>query len=737
MSPPASTMLPNEAPRTQITADTVYVLTVSRGLAAPRIREFHNGAPQDAHSVGTEGDWQIRGPGVEPVHAYLYFDGTQLYVQSALEGLVVRLGGVAVGVDWIPFPVDGVLELGTALLTLSQRGVHPASPTGSMVVHTSDFEAARSEPAAERGARVLPSTLARSEPAAERGARVLPSTLARSEPAAERGARVLPSTRATGDLAAARGARWDDDDEKTRFPQRPSFDRPVYDDDEKTRMPQRPFGESGAQNALRPAAGAQSSPYAVGPGAAEEPRFPPAEDADTGEQEATQMRVEYTGARPAAPVPYDDLQEKTRLKTGGFGERPLASPSAFEAPRPAAGSSRDLAGPRDAAARGATGMARAAVIPRERPSVKALAPVDDDEATRFAPAREPSAVRPAREASAVRPAPSVQIRVPKDRPSLPPPDRASQPPPDRASQPSPDRASQPSSDRGSDPARAKVRRKRDVPASLKETLDIGEETRLPGVPGLSGLPITGEMPALAAISDDADEKEKQRRRQKTARVPRTEQGEAYVPPPPPAPVLETSASSAKEKKPSALRTMFDRFAQHFEEVNNVRKGLYLIAPFSMLFVVLYLFMPEEQPQSTGPTISTAEPPPDAAPLTPPSDEPAQPISRPSAELVPVAPTEPLPPPIDAGFIPAPVGSKSPPNGKAPVGVMTAERAAADAYEAGRWEEALQIYRELASSPNVDPTRQRIFGEICRIIELKLGRGPKESLEAAPVPKSKF
>ncbi|MCK6535098.1 MAG: hypothetical protein L6Q84_19165, partial [Polyangiaceae bacterium] len=84
------------------------------------------GTPVDAFSVGSDGGWKVSAPGLSAVHAYLYFDGTTLFVACAA-GSMVQLGSATVGTDWKPVSAPATINLGSAVLQVEVPGA-PAAP---------------------------------------------------------------------------------------------------------------------------------------------------------------------------------------------------------------------------------------------------------------------------------------------------------------------------------------------------------------------------------------------------------------------------------------------------------------------------------------------------------------------------------------------------------------------------------------------------------------------------------
>jgi len=68
-------------------------------------------------SVGTAASWAVRADSIADVHAYLYFDGTTLFVAS-VQGAPVSMAGRSVGADWEPVEVPMNIHVGGAKLAV-------------------------------------------------------------------------------------------------------------------------------------------------------------------------------------------------------------------------------------------------------------------------------------------------------------------------------------------------------------------------------------------------------------------------------------------------------------------------------------------------------------------------------------------------------------------------------------------------------------------------------------------
>lgn len=62
--------------------------------------ELIDGEPTDPFTIGYAKDWIVRGPGVLPAHALVYFDGAHLHMSSADEEAPVIVDGAALPMSW-------------------------------------------------------------------------------------------------------------------------------------------------------------------------------------------------------------------------------------------------------------------------------------------------------------------------------------------------------------------------------------------------------------------------------------------------------------------------------------------------------------------------------------------------------------------------------------------------------------------------------------------------------------
>ena len=105
------------------------VIELSRGLSPKKSMAFAPGKPAETFSVGQQGVWSVSGAGVANVHAYLFFDGTTLFVASADPTATTGVDGRKVTSDWFPLAPPCEVSLGEARFRVI--GGAPAAAAGS------------------------------------------------------------------------------------------------------------------------------------------------------------------------------------------------------------------------------------------------------------------------------------------------------------------------------------------------------------------------------------------------------------------------------------------------------------------------------------------------------------------------------------------------------------------------------------------------------------------------------
>ena len=84
------------------------------GAAQPATLYFTPGTKLGPIPVGTEGKWRVKAPGVIDEHALLYYDGTQLFLQSLDEQNPVLVSGYEVPTEWVAVDPPCTVEMGDA-----------------------------------------------------------------------------------------------------------------------------------------------------------------------------------------------------------------------------------------------------------------------------------------------------------------------------------------------------------------------------------------------------------------------------------------------------------------------------------------------------------------------------------------------------------------------------------------------------------------------------------------------
>lgn len=92
---------------------------VTQGSGEPAQMHFTPGEKVGPTSVGASAEWRVSATAVLPVHAYVYYDGTQLFVRSATDSSRVTVDGRGVGEDWQALQVPCAVRMGLAVLCVS------------------------------------------------------------------------------------------------------------------------------------------------------------------------------------------------------------------------------------------------------------------------------------------------------------------------------------------------------------------------------------------------------------------------------------------------------------------------------------------------------------------------------------------------------------------------------------------------------------------------------------------
>ena len=95
---------------------TTHVIEIETGIGEPAFIPLSMGHELQPISVGKKGMWRIESPRVLDVHAFVYFDGTSLFLQSADEQNAASVDGYRVGKAWTELHAPCMIEVGSARL---------------------------------------------------------------------------------------------------------------------------------------------------------------------------------------------------------------------------------------------------------------------------------------------------------------------------------------------------------------------------------------------------------------------------------------------------------------------------------------------------------------------------------------------------------------------------------------------------------------------------------------------
>ncbi len=125
---------------------TTHVIEIEAGAGEPASIPLTIGRELDPLTIGAKGLWRIDAAGVLDVHAFVYFDGGSLFMQSADEGRPALVNGVAVATTWTELHAPCRIEIGSARLRFrsvndpiseraptSPRSIRPAESSRKMV----------------------------------------------------------------------------------------------------------------------------------------------------------------------------------------------------------------------------------------------------------------------------------------------------------------------------------------------------------------------------------------------------------------------------------------------------------------------------------------------------------------------------------------------------------------------------------------------------------------------------
>jgi hypothetical protein len=95
---------------------TTHVIEIESGIGEPAFIPLTLGQELQPISVGKKGMWRVEGARVLDVHAFVYFDGNALFLQSADEASAALVDGYRVGKAWTELHAPCRIEVGAARL---------------------------------------------------------------------------------------------------------------------------------------------------------------------------------------------------------------------------------------------------------------------------------------------------------------------------------------------------------------------------------------------------------------------------------------------------------------------------------------------------------------------------------------------------------------------------------------------------------------------------------------------
>ena len=95
---------------------TTHVIEIETGIGEPAFIPLSMGHELQPISVGKKGMWRIESPRVLDVHAFVYFDGTSLFLQSADDQNAASVDGFRVGKAWTELHAPCKIDIGNARL---------------------------------------------------------------------------------------------------------------------------------------------------------------------------------------------------------------------------------------------------------------------------------------------------------------------------------------------------------------------------------------------------------------------------------------------------------------------------------------------------------------------------------------------------------------------------------------------------------------------------------------------
>jgi hypothetical protein len=92
------------------------IVEIRAGASQRPLLELKPGQVVQPMSIGRVGMWPVEAPGVLDVHAFVYFDGNALFIQSADPSNPVKGNGQAIATSWQQIEIPCTIEIGRARL---------------------------------------------------------------------------------------------------------------------------------------------------------------------------------------------------------------------------------------------------------------------------------------------------------------------------------------------------------------------------------------------------------------------------------------------------------------------------------------------------------------------------------------------------------------------------------------------------------------------------------------------
>jgi hypothetical protein len=134
-------------------SSTTHVIEIESGIGEPAFIPLTLGQELHPISLGKKGMWRIESARVLEVHAFVYFDGTSLFIQSADESAAAFVDGYRVGKAWTELHPPCKIEIGAARLRFRSLS-DPASDRDPMETQRRPLEGVARDSRAPRTSRI-------------------------------------------------------------------------------------------------------------------------------------------------------------------------------------------------------------------------------------------------------------------------------------------------------------------------------------------------------------------------------------------------------------------------------------------------------------------------------------------------------------------------------------------------------------------------------------------------------